>query len=36
VDRTDRTPMTEAEIRAAVVGELKPLEGPILLADYDP
>jgi GrpB-like predicted nucleotidyltransferase (UPF0157 family) len=32
----DRAPMTEAEIRAAVVGELKPLEGPILLADYDP
>jgi GrpB-like predicted nucleotidyltransferase (UPF0157 family) len=28
--------MTDAEIRAAVVGELKPLEGPILLADYDP
>ena len=28
--------MTEAEIHAAVVGELKPLEGPILLADYDP
>jgi GrpB-like predicted nucleotidyltransferase (UPF0157 family) len=28
--------MAEEEIRAAVVGELKPLEGPILLADYDP
>jgi GrpB-like predicted nucleotidyltransferase (UPF0157 family) len=31
----DRAPMTEEEIRAAVVGELKPLAGPILLADYD-
>jgi GrpB-like predicted nucleotidyltransferase (UPF0157 family) len=28
--------MTEEEIRAAVVGELKPLEAPIVLADYDP
>lgn len=28
--------MTEVEIRAAVVGELKPLEAPILLAEYDP
>ena len=36
VDGTDRAPMTEEEIRAAVVGELKPLDGPILLADYDP
>lgn len=36
VDPADRAPMTEEEIRAAVVGELKPLEGPILLADYDP
>jgi GrpB-like predicted nucleotidyltransferase (UPF0157 family) len=36
MDRTERAPMTEDEIRAAVVGELKPLEGPILLADYDP
>jgi GrpB-like predicted nucleotidyltransferase (UPF0157 family) len=36
MDRTDRAPMTEAEIRAAVVGELKPLDGRILLADYDP
>jgi GrpB-like predicted nucleotidyltransferase (UPF0157 family) len=36
VDRTDRAPMTEEGIRAAVVGELKPLDGPILLADYDP
>jgi GrpB-like predicted nucleotidyltransferase (UPF0157 family) len=36
VDQSDRAPMTEDEIRAAVVGELKPLEGPILVADYDP
>ncbi len=36
MDPTDRGPMTEEEIRAAVVGELKPLDGPILLADYDP
>jgi GrpB-like predicted nucleotidyltransferase (UPF0157 family) len=27
---------TEAEIRAATVGELKPLAGPIVLNDYDP
>jgi GrpB-like predicted nucleotidyltransferase (UPF0157 family) len=36
MDPTDRAPMTEDEIHAAVVGELKPLEGPILLADHDP
>jgi GrpB-like predicted nucleotidyltransferase (UPF0157 family) len=29
-------PMTEEQIRAAVVGELKPLDAPIELADYDP
>ena len=27
---------TEAEIRAATIGELKPLAGPIVLAEYDP
>jgi GrpB-like predicted nucleotidyltransferase (UPF0157 family) len=27
---------TEEEIRAARVGELKPLRGPIVLAEYDP
>jgi len=27
---------TEEEIRAATVGELKPLAGPIVLAEYDP
>jgi GrpB-like predicted nucleotidyltransferase (UPF0157 family) len=32
----ERASMTEDEIRAAVVGELGPLEGPILLAEYDP
>jgi GrpB-like predicted nucleotidyltransferase (UPF0157 family) len=35
MDRTDRAPMTGEQIRASVVGELKPLEGPILLAEYD-
>lgn len=27
---------TEEELRAAVVGELRPLSGPIVIADYDP
>ena len=34
--RPPRTPMTEAEIRAATVGELAPLTAPIELLDYDP
>lgn len=29
-------PHTEEQIRAATVGELKPLAGPILVIDYDP
>jgi hypothetical protein len=29
-------PTTEEELRAVTVGELRPLPGPILLADYDP
>lgn len=29
-------PMTEDQIRAATVGELKPLEGSIQVVDYDP
>jgi GrpB-like predicted nucleotidyltransferase (UPF0157 family) len=29
-------PMTDEQIRAAVVGELKPFDGTIVLADYDP
>jgi GrpB-like predicted nucleotidyltransferase (UPF0157 family) len=29
-------PMTEEQIRAAVIGELKPLDSPIKLAEYDP
>ena len=33
---TDRVPLTDEEIRAATIGELKPLSGPVLLADYDP
>jgi len=28
--------MNEEELRAVVIGELRPLEGPILLVDYDP
>lgn len=33
---TDRVPMTEEQIRAATVGESRPLTGPIQLVDYDP
>ena len=29
------TPLTEEQIRAHTVGELKPLSGPILIVDYD-
>jgi GrpB-like predicted nucleotidyltransferase (UPF0157 family) len=29
-------PLTEEEIRASVIGELKPLSGRILIVDYDP
>ena len=32
----NRAPMTEEQIRAATIGELKPLSGPILIVDYDP
>jgi GrpB-like predicted nucleotidyltransferase (UPF0157 family) len=35
-DSVERVPLSEAEIRAATVGELKPLNGRIELADYDP
>lgn len=28
--------MTEEQLRASVVGELRPLAGPIVIADYDP
>jgi GrpB-like predicted nucleotidyltransferase (UPF0157 family) len=31
-----RAPTTEEELRTATVGELQPLSGPIVLADYDP
>ncbi len=34
--RPPRTPMSEAEIRAATVGELAPLTSPIELREYDP
>jgi GrpB-like predicted nucleotidyltransferase (UPF0157 family) len=29
-------PMTEAQLRASTIGELKPRNGPITLVDYDP
>ena len=32
----DRTPLTEGQIRAATIGELKPLSGLIRIVDYDP
>lgn len=32
----ERAPWTEDEIRAATVGELTPLAGPIQIVDYDP
>ena len=33
---TERVPLSDAEMRAATVGELLPLDSPILLAAYDP
>ena len=33
---TEREPLTEAEVRAATVGKLTPLAGPIEIAEYDP
>jgi GrpB-like predicted nucleotidyltransferase (UPF0157 family) len=32
----DKTPMTEEQIRAATIGEVRPHSGPIALLDYDP
>jgi GrpB-like predicted nucleotidyltransferase (UPF0157 family) len=32
----NRTPLTEEQIRAHTIGELKPLSCPILIVDYDP
>jgi GrpB-like predicted nucleotidyltransferase (UPF0157 family) len=32
----NRAPLTEEQIRAHTIGELKPLSGPILIVDYDP
>jgi GrpB-like predicted nucleotidyltransferase (UPF0157 family) len=29
-------PLTEEQIRAHTIGELRPLSGPILIVDYDP
>jgi GrpB-like predicted nucleotidyltransferase (UPF0157 family) len=34
--RMAEAPLTEEEIRAKTVGELKPLSGRILIVDYDP
>jgi ribosomal protein L11 methyltransferase len=33
---TDHAPLTEEQLRAVTVGELKPLSGQILIVDYDP
>ena len=33
---TSRDAMTEEQIQAVTIGELTPLTGPIVLADYDP
>src|SRR4051794_41530843 len=30
------SPMTEEQLRASTIGELKPRNGPITLVDYDP
>ena len=32
----NRSPLTEGQIRAATIGELTPLSGPIRVVDYDP
>jgi GrpB-like predicted nucleotidyltransferase (UPF0157 family) len=32
----ENTPMTEEELRVTVIGELKPLAGPIVIEEYDP
>jgi GrpB-like predicted nucleotidyltransferase (UPF0157 family) len=34
--RRDRVPLTEDEIRAYTIGEPKPINGRILIVDYDP
>jgi GrpB-like predicted nucleotidyltransferase (UPF0157 family) len=36
VPQSTREPMSEEQIQAATVGEIVPLTGPILLAEYDP
>jgi len=35
-EQTSRAPLTDEEIRAATIGELAPLDSPILLTEYDP
>ena len=32
---SDHTPLTDEQIRAATIGDVAPLESPILLAEYD-
>src|SRR4051812_35829728 len=32
----EHVPLTEAQIRAATIGELKPHDGTVLLSEYDP
>ncbi len=32
---SDHTPLTDEQIRAATIGDVAPLENPILLAEYD-
>jgi GrpB-like predicted nucleotidyltransferase (UPF0157 family) len=34
--RKNRLPLTEDEIRAHTIGQPKPLDGPIMIVDYDP
>jgi GrpB-like predicted nucleotidyltransferase (UPF0157 family) len=36
VAEPDHSPMTEEQLRAVVIGELKEHNGPVVLADYDP
>jgi GrpB-like predicted nucleotidyltransferase (UPF0157 family) len=36
VAASDKTPMTEEQIRAASIGEVRPHSAPVVLVDYDP
>ncbi len=35
-EQTSRAPLTDEEIRAATIGELAPLDSPVVLTEYDP